>query len=75
MPKKISNWPDAVQIMSSEHGYGQNARRLEAARWMVRKLNTYGDPDGIMDWLLEGDWEGNEAQTDIQGQIRLISEV
>ena len=65
------NWNQALQTMVQGSGYGENDERLMVARWMVQHLNT-NDPDGTLDWLIEGDWSGSETLADIQQQLSAI---
>ena len=65
------NWNRAVQTMAQGNGYGDNNERLEAGQWMVRHLNS-SDPEGTLDWLIEGDWSGAET---LAGTQRELSEI
>jgi hypothetical protein len=68
------NWNQALQTMAQGNGYGDNDERLEAARWMVQHLNT-NDPDGTLDWLIEGNWSGNETRAGIQQELSAIEAI
>ena len=65
------NWNQAVQTMVRGNGYGDNNERLEAARCMVQHLDT-NNPNGTLDWLIEGSWSGNETQAGIQQELSAI---
>ncbi len=65
------NWNWAVQTMAQGSGYGDNDKRLMTARWMVQHLNT-SDPETTLDWLIEGDWSGNETLAGIQQELSAI---
>lgn len=64
------SWPIAVQVLASSDARGTVARDLAAlsiADSIYKTWSIHHDY-AALDWVCEGDWEGNETEDAIQAQ-------
>lgn len=64
-------WQAAVAVMAATTGGGYYEGRCAAATEMLKHLSDEMTDDGrLFDWLLEGDWSGDETPVSIAAEWR-----
>ena len=59
------NIPKAIQILANK----ATGSRDKAAAVVAQQLTTKFDADGIEEWVHNGEYDGNETITSLQGEI------
>lgn len=66
----FNNWDEAVKAMATEDR--DSYRRGSIARFLMDYLEYPDDKQiatSVYDWLIEGDWAGNETIVQIQTEL------
>ena len=73
----MMRWNKAVEILATRFTDNESSDYDEALEFVVFAIddptgkgdyeaNPAGSKGGLSDWIAEGDWDGNETQSDIQ---------